>query len=421
MKVKKKAIVQYFLLYLLLIMHGAVVWVLKYSLSYTVLGILCVLSLFFIYNYKGHISEREILLGIVLACLFVFSGLWNGEALSHGFNFKTLIQIYLNFLVSYAIIAGDKKSALTRLLKLTYIFAIISLMGYLICNIGGVDFLKSILPSYRYGESSRTYFGKYLFSILWGRFEVDGYTRNIGIYDIVINSSIFIILYMRRYLNLEDEAITRMLVVYILTVITTKSTTGYLGLAVILGGSILQKKENSYRRKIFSIVAIGIAVLFCDFVSNGSSSLISVNVLQKFQEVQLAGDYNYTSGAARMIPVRTAMMSMKENPILGIGSSRVENYVESIFGATGGTGNALFGMIATKGLFTTAVLLYMFLNPIWKTRQSNTVFFVFTFMVVNVAFAQAQIAYPSFVFISLIYYALTTESSDSFENMQEWT
>ena len=147
MKVGKKAIVQYFLLYLLLIMHGAVVWVLKYSLSYTVLGILCVLSLFFIYNYKGHISEREILLGIVLACLFVFSGLWNGESLSHGFNFKTLIQIYLNFLVSYAIIAGDKKSALTRLLKLTYIFAIISLIGYLICNIGGVDFLKSILPS----------------------------------------------------------------------------------------------------------------------------------------------------------------------------------------------------------------------------------------------------------------------------------
>lgn len=226
---------------------------------------------------------------------------------------------------------------------------------------------------------------------------------------------------MRRYLNLEDKAITRMLVVFILTIITTKSTTGYLGLAVILGGSILQKKENSYRRKIFSIVAIGIAVLFCDFVSNGSSSLISVNVLQKFQGVQLAGDYNYTSGAARMIPVRTAMMSMKENPILGIGSSRVGNYVESIFGATGGTGNALFGMIATKGLFTTAVLLYMFLNPIWKTRQSNTVFFVFTFMVVNVAFAQAQIAYPSFVFISLIYYALTMESSDFFENVQEWT
>lgn len=77
-------------------------------------------------------------------------------------------------------------------------------------------------------------------------------------------------------------------------------------------------------------------------------------------------------------------------------------------------------MIATKGLFTTAVLLYMLLNPIWKTRQSNTVFFVFTFMVVNVAFAQAQIAYPSFVFISLIYYALTMESSDSFENAQEW-
>lgn len=427
MKVGKKAIVQYFLLYLLLIMHGAVVWVLKYSLSYTVLGILCVLSLFFIYNYRGNISEREILLGIVLACLFVFSGLWNGESLSHGFNFKTLIQIYLNFLVSYAIIAVDRKSALTRLLKLTYVFAIISLIGYLICNIGGVDFLKSILPSYRYGESSRTYFGKYLFSILWGRFEVDGYTRNIGIYyepgvyEIVINSSIFIILYMRRYLNLEDKAITRMLVVYILTIITTKSTTGYLGLAVILGGSILQKKENSYRRKILSIVAIGIALLFCDFVGNGSSSLIAVNILQKFQGVQLAGDYNYTSGAARMIPVRAAMMSMKENPILGIGSSRVENYVESIFGATGGTGNALFGMIATKGLFTTVVLLYMFLNPIWKTRQSNTVFFVFTFMVVNVAFAQAQIAYPSFVFISLIYYALTMESSDFFENVQEWT
>ena len=413
MKVEKKAIVQYFLLYLLLIMHGAVVWVLKYSLSYAVLGILCVLSLFFIYNYKGHISEREILLGIVLACLFVFSGLWNGESLSHGFNFKTLIQIYLNFLVSYAIIAVDKKSALTRLLKLTYVFASISLIGYLICNIGGVDFLKSILPSYRYGESSRTYFGKYLFSILWGRFEVDGYTRNIGIYyepgvyEIVINSSIFIILYMRRYLNLEDKAITRMLVVYILTIITTKSTTGYLGLAVILGGCVRRHRSA--------------CETFCDFVSNGSSSLISVNVLQKFQGVQLAGDYNYTSGAARMIPVRTAMMSVKENPILGIGSSRVENYVESIFGATGGTGNALFGMIATKGLFTTVVLLYMFLNPIWKTRQSNTVFFVFAFMVINVAFAQAQIAYPSFVFISLIYYALTMESSDSFEYVQEWT
>ena len=59
MKVGKKAIVQYFLLYLLLIMHGAVVWVLKYSLSYAVLGILCVLSLFFIYNYNRIEMEKQ--------------------------------------------------------------------------------------------------------------------------------------------------------------------------------------------------------------------------------------------------------------------------------------------------------------------------------------------------------------------------
>lgn len=73
MKVEKKAIVQYFLLYLLLIMHGAVVWVLKYSLSYTVLGILCVLSLFFIYNYKGHISEPGNIArdSFWLVCLFL--------------------------------------------------------------------------------------------------------------------------------------------------------------------------------------------------------------------------------------------------------------------------------------------------------------------------------------------------------------
>lgn len=412
MIVRKRAVIQYILLYFLLIMHGAIVWVLKYSLSFISLGIVGAISILIIYKYKARISQQVTLLAIILGVLFVLSGFWSGESLSHGFNFKTLIQIYLNFLISYAIIAVDKENCLTRFLKLIFVFTVISLIGYFVSNIGGVNLLKSILPAYRYGTSSRTYYGKYVFSILWGSFETDGYKRNIGIYyepgvhEIILNSAIFVLVFMRKYLNLKDSTVSWMLIIFIVTLITTKSTTGYIGLAVILIGVVLSKKDTMLRTKIVKVVVIGLFLIIADYIGNGTDSIISVNIIHKLQGVQIGGKYNYTSGSARMIPVNIALRSIKENFVLGIGTLRYEHYVESIFGISGGTGNALFGMIASKGLVTTLLLLLMLFEPFWKSHPSKVMFVVFIFMVLNVSFAQAQISYPSFVFISVASYSL---------------
>lgn len=407
MKIQKRALIQYLLLYIILIMHGAIVWATKYALSYPALILVGFLAVIVIYKYRIVIPQWLCLSAIMLGILYVMSGVFAGETLSHGFNFRTLIQIYLNFLVAYAAISVDRDGCMTRFIRLVFFFAVISLIGYLICNLEGVNTLKSVLPSYKYGTSSRTYYGKYLFSVLWGQFEQDAYTRNIGIYyepgvyEIVLNCSIFILIYMRKYLKINDKAVIRMLSVFMITLVTTKSTTGYLGLAAILFGVILLRDKTKLRTRLISLAVVLIGILVIDYFSNEDSSLLSIYVIQKLQSVELSDSYNYTSGSARMIPVRIALQSLKENPFFGIGTSRVENATASVFGATGGTGNALFRMISSKGLMATVLLLYMLFRPAWRSRQSNIVFWVFAFMVLNVSFAQAQITYPSFVLIAI--------------------
>lgn len=407
MKIRKSAIIQYTLLYLLLIMHGAVIWAIKYSLNYLALILIGMIAVIVIYKYRIAVPQWLFLSAIVLGVLYVLSGLRAGESLSHGFNFRTLIQIYLNFLVAYAVISVDREKCMTRFIKMVLFFTVISLVGYAICNLGGVNILKSILPSYKYGMSSRTYYGKYFFSILWGRFEEDGYTRNTGIYyepgvhEIVLNSAIFILIYMKKFLQFKDKDITRMLTVFVIALVTTKSTTGYIGLAAIFAGAILSRNETKLRTRTLGFVVVFAGLVVTDYITNGTNSLLSVYLIQKLQGVRISEGYNYTSGSARLILVRIALESLKENPFLGIGTSRVETAVENVFGATGGTGNALFGMIASKGLVVTLLLAYMLFRPMWRTRQSNVMFLVFVFMVLNVSFAQAQIIYPSYVLIAI--------------------
>lgn len=157
MILRKSTILQYTLLYLLLIMHGAVIWVLEYSLNYVALCSVGIFALIIGLKYGLRIPHDQIFIAIIFGVLFVFSGLFAGESLTKGFNFRTLIQIYLNFLVCYAAIAVDEEKCLTRYIKLLAFFTMISLIGYTVCNAGGLSMLESVLPSYRYGVSSRTF------------------------------------------------------------------------------------------------------------------------------------------------------------------------------------------------------------------------------------------------------------------------
>ncbi|GEM_PF-3837465 len=409
MKKKLTAAVQYLLIYLMLIMHGAVVWAIKYADSFLALLAVMVVCVVVYSVFNLRFSLSYILMFALLAVLFCLSGIFSGDSIWHGFSFKTLLQIYLNFIVSYGIIKIDTEYCLTRFIRLVLFFTVISLVGFAFCNLGGLSLLKRILPVYRYERSTRIYYGKYLFSILWGEFEPNAYQKNIGIYyepgvhEIVLNCALFVLLFLKKYLRFSRKAYFCILFILVAAVITTKSTTGYIGLVLILVTEALFHRKSITGLMIFVLLAVLAFGVLVDYVLRGADSIVAVHLIQKLQDVSFDGTVR-SSGSARLVPIRIAMLALKKNPLFGLNTTKVEYLTFQFFGAAGGTGNALFGMISTKGLLAVALLMYMLFVPMLGNKAvSPFVFFTFFLMVINVSCAQAQVAYPGFVLVALFY------------------
>ena len=409
LKVDLKILTQYIFLYIMLMLHGAIYWSNVYDQTFLPICIIIAAVVFLSFYFKVSLPDIEFIITMaVFSAFFLLSGILHSKDFINGLDIKPLLFIWANIIIANLAYKLDRKEAPIRFIRLLSFFAIISLLVYVFCMFGGAPVIQNTLPGFRPTAGTRTYYGKYLFSVLWSIHEQDGYRRNIGIfyepgvYQIVLNAAIFIILFCRDAINEKNKTVNLYLILFILTVLSTGSTTGYLGLAFMFIGFVMQSSgKNAKTIKI--IVVLFVCLIALDYIKNGEASLVQNYIFNKFEGTTGdISDMRGSSGGARMIVFAIAIAAMKKNPLFGIGNTAVELQLEKLWGKRVGAGNILCSYIAKKGLAVILIFLTALLRLAWKNKRTVVSFLVFAALYVNTAFAQAQLAYGVFIFIAML-------------------
>ena len=392
---------QFILVLLMVVMHGAVYWSVNFQESYVALSAVALFVLLIAGIYLDGIPKWFLVYCMATVVCYFLSAFMNGIGLSTGLNIKTAFILDINILTVWVAYQMDRERALKLFVQIVTVLAAISLAFYFTSLIVGKNVLTRLFTYYSWG---RGHYVNPLYS-----FTKDDRNYGIfyepGVYQIVLNTALYLLLFARDRIKLSSKAYHFSLIVLIATVITSGSTTGYLNLAFILIGMLLLKGKSRMQKRIATVCGIFIIAFAIDYITNGDDSLVSTYVLSKIFETNLttsAINYN-SSGGARLYIVGLMLEALKSNPFFGLGSNFVSDAVSTEFYSGFGTGNGFCAMIASKGLVTTGITVVPFLYMAYKNRSSGLQYLILLLVYFNTVLAQSSFAVMccSFVLICM--------------------
>lgn len=401
-----KDLFTFILTYIMIIMHGAVIWSAVIGDGYIPLIAVVIIALFAIIYFGLPFRKTYLLYCVTTAACYFISAIMNGIGLSSGLNIKTAIIIDINILIASTLLYLGKEKAVTLYVKLVVFFAFISVICFMCQQVIGPDiFPTGLFPYLRFG---RGHWG-YLFYSYTRDPRNYGIFYEPGVYQVLLNSVLYILLFWNDILCLSSKIMQRYTIIILIAIATAASTTGYISAIIILAGFLIKKHGvNSDTKKlenqIILIVVLTVSFFVVDYILNGSDSYFEMHVLNKINETNITtGDFNYnSSGGARLFIFNQAIEALKINPLFGIGSVSLSDSIASEFWSGFGTGNVLFSTIATKGLVTTALTVMPVIIVAYQNRKNNLCFIVYLLVYISTVIAQSQLLYSSFVFLALL-------------------
>lgn len=392
MKIRKlstKEWIVWGLLYILFVSHGT--YILNFSQIETILPFtLIVVVLYF--KFGCQLTTELFVLFSLLLANHIITGILSGAGMSEGFNFSGflgMISVVLSVILLYKL----DNDVMTKFIKMLYFFSCISLVGYLIASSGFGNVLTSLFSTYNTGMGVAS--GKIFYVYYLGKTNRNvGIFTEPGIYQAVLVICIYVILFLGDRISLTKKQSSRYLVVFLITLITTKSAAGYIGLFAIVIGVLLKKKE---KRDYFivGILSASVAFLIYDYYTLGNDSILQQYFFGKLIETQQES-INLTSGGARLVAMQMGWEAAITHPF-GIGYLNWENQLYQIYGRKFGTGNALFTQLGTRGFIAFFISLYLAIGPALKRKKGWLEFTLYVFLFVYIATAQAKILYPAIV------------------------
>ena len=392
LKLNKKAMIQYFLIFLMLISQGSHLYSLNtYGMSMLILGVCSLL----IIRYKKIVTKNIVFMCLLLAGTVFFVRMLN----SGGAGISVLTDYISKILIMYIAYSYDKEKFPYRFVRIVYVFAVISLVFYGISLISPMA-VKSLTSFHRYTEEYKTTFHGLLLYVL-REAEIDrntGIYMEPGLYQIVLCTCLYLLLFYRKSIGLENRKRERYIFVLILTIISTKSTSGLLGMSFLITIYLITKKDGA-KRKIFALAALSLALLGINYSINPDKSIIMNNFVSKIMDESNQINLSASSGKYRMQVVEICMETIGNHP-LGIG---YDNTLDILFAKyPGAAGAALAIDIMALGIFPILIILCEFLRQSFRNRQSVYNVIIFIFFYLNAALAQSSIFYPTLVIIAYI-------------------
>lgn len=412
------------LTYIMIIMHGAVIWSAVIGDGYSSLMIVAAITLFVIVYFDLPFRKSFLLYCVSTAACYFISAFMNGIGLSAGLNIKTALIIDINILLASTLINLGRDKAVTLYVKMVVFLAAISVVCFAGQQLIGNEILPTILfPRINWG---RGHWG-YLFYSYTKDARNYGMFYEPGVYQVLLNSVLYILFFWNDLLLISEKNKQRYIIVVLLAIATAASTTGYISAIILLAGFLIKRRgvsseDRKLEKRILLIVVLAVVFFGIDYFRNGSDSYLSMYVINKIDETNLtSGAFNYnTSGGARLFIVNQALESLRTNPLFGVGSVNLSNTIADEFWSGFGTGNVLFSTIATKGLVTLLVTIVPVFYIAYRNRRNNLEFIIMLLIYINTVIAQSQLLYGSFILLALYEPRYYEEVSEVKISEPEW-
>ena len=335
---------------------------------------LAMFLLFYFYLFKVKIPKVKLRIFFMFSLFFALSMLVN---LDFRLGYFFMLTIYLICMLISTIYTFD--DIFSYFSKSMYIISIVSLLGYAMQIF--VPDLLNYFPVIQNTSNINFYF----LGITNLCFRTDVLVRNWGPFREPGVFQLFVIVALIYELFRKEKSSGIKLVVFILAIITTFSTTGYIALGCVIFALILMNKNHlrkKQRRLLICIVIIFVITvfylsLFTDllFKSDGYGSVFG----------KLFGSYESASYNARIASILANIKIFFEDPIFGKGISYVDNNYSIIASNMFGmkivdNTNMLFILLARFGLGTFLLFtlrLYRFLKDFFlKNNLITTLIFI---------------------------------------------
>lgn len=373
-------------------------------------GLLCV----FLFTAKKGIKTYCTLFFVFLIMYALLIRLSVG-----GIGIRIIAQFLVDILAAWLAVSINKQHFWERYVKTVVFLASISLMLWLL-SILQINIWDQITPeinslmSYKVYSDSITY-QEYSFKLhgmfLYSHRTVD--MRNVsiftepGIYQMVLNTAIFVLLFLRdKLVSFSDKEVGRALVVLAFALLSTQSTTGYISICFIILFYLLFEKrdttEQNWKQKILIALFSILLFLMIDYMVRGSESFIQVSIISKLfsgkNKVSLDA-----SGMARADLIFLALQSMVRHPF-GVGYSNLGALMD--VGNTGMAGAAIMQFGAAWGFLPLIVVAWWIFYPVLKFCRKRYVAVLYIFMYINTVLAQSDLFYPVLIMIPIGLYSL---------------
>ena len=296
LRVKKSALFQYLLIYIMLLCNSSNFYAYKVDGNIVTQYILIAAMVVFLLLKKSVLSKQALTCVFVLLSFTIFVRLLQG-----GIGLSFWNEMAIKILCVAVAISIDNERFLDRFVKTVVVFAVISMFFWGL-QLAGINLAKMIFTRFVTRNNSITYdyegyrtvtnlpgYGQLIYSYL----EVYRH-RNIGIfsepgvYQMVINAAICILLFFSQYIEIKPQRRKAYFFILSICLITTQSTSGYLGYLAILMAVLIKRRANdqeiievNWKGYVISAVGIGAIVLSVDYFTRGTNSLIYVSILSK--------------------------------------------------------------------------------------------------------------------------------------------
>lgn len=386
--VNRNAVIQYILIYILIqYIGGRVAVVLGSDLFYGGTFALCGLLLLAMPN-RIPLKKRVFGYLIILGCFMGLSFTMTGGALSIG----TILSILSRFVLVYVAIQYDAANFIYRFIKLVFIMACISLIEFTFVQIAGTSNALGLFSHLYQISNGVSWLGSSygLFFICYNFMDP---ARNAymfgepGEYQILLITALF---FMTFYdVELDRKIKVRYYMVFLITLITTQSTTGYFNLIALAVAVLLMNREqvHPFVRKII-VASVAILILYLIFIYSENSFLYK-NFFSKILSDSNTLDLATNTGAARIGPMKRFIETLDSVPqklIFGVGFSGLDSLPLGGYSTCG-----IINSIAMIGIISSTLLYGKMFKSLFRGSKSLIQALGGLFIVINMGLSQPDI------------------------------
>lgn len=326
-----------------------------------------------------------------------------------GVGITSMVDLLLPVTVLIASVSLDREKFLRRFILAGTFLLMISLLCFAIQLINENLFLTPVFLKYlQVVEGSAGYesylygHGAFLYSFV-ERHPVQncGIFVEPGLFQMLCNSILLCLLVFGGRIALSKKIKAMIIVIAVLSLISSKSTTGYIGFALVAFASLPIAEKKWRKMVILSLVTL-LVVATVDYLVRGDGSLLSKTVISKmFYDGKI--DLSVNTGMYRLETIKTCVSIISEHPF-GVGYDFFNEVVTS-----SGAGAGLLVFAAVYGVPALVVVIVWLIAPCIKYKQ-YFLGIVLLCVFANMTLAQPYIFYPCLI---LPFYCLSALSSNS--------